>query len=312
MYEIHLRSDLINCRLPSGAGDDPAKWSIFKPTTADFLPAMSSRRLADLLTLASATRNIVKRHIDIQLQSVSRAAATSSITKAIKRDFRGAPATSSQFTRDAPPASESAGKEDALLDGKDEDVFYDRSESHSAELNKGTEEFKVPQEKDEPNVKRKHPKKYKPKSSPPSALSKTTNPIQDQYVRKMSTHRSVPSETAGDTTESTDLRKNIDEEVFYDTKAPTKPNKDFEPDHVPQEAALPPSPHDKLHQGINSEYYYDREADPEPKSKSKSVSSLVIPLIAVQNDPLKSPDLTNWPPFPLWRTRSRNRLWRTQ
>jgi hypothetical protein len=234
----------------------------FRTNTADFLPAMSSRRLADLLTLASATRSIVKRHVGIQLQSVSRAAATSSITKAIKRDLRG-----------APPASKSTAKEDALLDGKDEDVFYDRSESHSAELNKRTEEFKVPQGEDEQKVQRKYPKEYKPQSSPPSASSKTINPIQDQYVRKMSTHRSVPSETAGDTAESSDLRKNIDEEVFYDTKAPTKPNKDFEPDHVPQEAALPPSPHDKLHQGINSEYYYEREADPEPKPKPKSVTS---------------------------------------
>jgi hypothetical protein len=245
----------------------------FRTNTADFLPAMSSRRLADLLTLASATRSIVKRHVGIQLQSVSRAAATSSITKAIKRDLRGAPSTSALFTRDAPPASKSTAKEDALLDGKDEDVFYDRSESHSAELNKRTEEFKVPQGEDEQKVQRKYPKEYKPQSSPPSASSKTINPIQDQYVRKMSTHRSVPSETAGDTAESSDLRKNIDEEVFYDTKAPTKPNKDFEPDHVPQEAALPPSPHDKLHQGINSEYYYDREADPEPKPKPKSVTS---------------------------------------
>jgi len=112
---------------------------------------------------------------------------------------------------------------------------------------------------------------FKPASASPSKSSKPLNPIQDAHVRKYSTHRSLPSETADDTNEKSDLRKNIDEEVYYDTKANTTPNKEFEPDHIPQEAAQPPSPHDKLHEGINSEYYYDPEADPEPPKTPKSV-----------------------------------------
>jgi hypothetical protein len=234
---------------------------------------MSSRRLADLLALASATRNVFRRNVDIQLQRASRAAETSSITKAIKRNFRAASASSPQFTRDANPKP--TGKEAALLDGKDEDVFYDRSESHSAEKNTTTDELKVPQS--ETTEVNEPVKEYKPTSASATTSSKPTSPIQDQHVRKMSTHRSVPSETADDTGETSELRKNIDEEVFYDTKASTKPNTGFEPDHIPREPAMPPSPHDNLHQGINSEYYYEREADPEAKpSKPKSVTSSTL------------------------------------
>jgi len=229
---------------------------------------MSGRRLADLLTLASATRNIIKRHVDIQLQTASRAAATSSITKAIKRDFRGSPLasrTSSPKGPSAPPA----GHEDELLDGKDQDVFYERSESHSSPDNMTSGELHVSQTDDVGNVETSE-KEYKPTSASPKTKSKPTNPIQDHHVRKMSTHRAVPSETAGDTTESSELRKNMDEEVYYETKATTSPNKDFEPDHIPREAAQPPSPHDKLHGGINSDVYYNPEADSEP-AKPKPV-----------------------------------------
>jgi hypothetical protein len=233
---------------------------------------MSGRRLADFLALASATRNVIKRHVDIQLQSASRAAATSSVTKAIRRDFRAA-VPESPSVRQASSSTRSTSNEDTLLDGKDQDVFYDRSESHSSPQSTSTGELKVPQSEDSFPVESEiTTKQYKPKSASASKSSKTTNPIQDQHVRKMSTHRSVPSKTAGDTSEQSNLRNGIDEEVFYDTKAATKSNKDFQPDHIPQEAAQPPTPHDKLHDGINSEYYYEREADPENKpSQAKSV-----------------------------------------
>ena len=232
---------------------------------------MSGRRLADLLALASATRNIVTRHVSIQLQSAQRAAVTSSITKAIKRDFRGAPPATSP-PRNASSSTASAQKEDALLDGKDQDVFYDRSETHSSPATATGDELKVSQAENSFNVNSESPsEEYTPTSASPSTSSKRINPIQDHHVRKMSTHRSLPSETAGDTTESSDLRKNIDEEVYYDTEASTNPNKEFEPDHIPREAAQPPTPHDKLHEGINSEYYYNPEADTDKPSKTKSV-----------------------------------------
>ena len=232
---------------------------------------MSGRRLADLLALASATRNIVKRHVNIQLQSASRAAVTSSITKAIKRDFRGAPLAPSP-ARNAGTSPPSSEKEDILLDGKDQDVFYDRSETHSSPSNTGTDELKVSQSENFVNVNPETPAvEHTAISGSPSKSSKPINPIQDHHVRKLSTHRSLPSETAGDTNESSDLRKNIDEEVYYGTEASTKPNKEFEPDHIPREAAQPPTPHDKLHDGINSEYYYDPEADTDKPSKIKSV-----------------------------------------
>jgi len=231
---------------------------------------MSGRRLADFLALASATRSIVRRHVDIQLQTASRAAATSSITKALKRDFRGAPrapTTVRQKSSSTPPPS---GREDELLDGKDQDVFYERSEGHSSPKSETTSELHVSQTDDGGKVETEQ-NEYTPTSASPKTKSKPMNPIQDQHVRKFSTHRAVPSETAGDTTESSDLRKNMDEEVFYETKAPTSPNKDFEPDHIPREAAEPPTPHDKLHGGINSDVYYEREADASPNSKPKSV-----------------------------------------
>lgn len=231
---------------------------------------MSGRRLADLLALASATRNVLRYSIDLQLQTVSRAAATSSITKAVRRDFRRSPVTSTA-SRTASSSSTSPPKEDTLLDGKDQDVFYDRSESHSPPPNAGTDELKVSQEGDSFNVNAEPTtEEFKPTSASPSKSTKPLNPIQDAHIRKYSTRRSVPSETADDTSEKSDLRKNMDEEVYYDTKANTIPNKDFEPDHIPREAAQPPTPHDKLHEGLNSEYYYDPEADPEP-SKPKSV-----------------------------------------
>jgi hypothetical protein len=232
---------------------------------------MSGRRLADLLALASATRNVIRRNIDIQLQTVSRAAATSSITKAVRRDFQRSPVTSSA-SRNASSSSSPPPKEDTLLDGKDQDVFYDRSESHSSPPNAGTDELKVSQQDDSYNVNAEPTTdELKPTSASPSKSSKPLNPIQDAHIRKYSTHRSLPSETADDTNEKSDLRKNIDEEVYYNTKASTTPNKEFEPDHIPTEAAQPPTPHDKLHDGINSEYYYDPEADPEPPKTPKSV-----------------------------------------
>jgi len=234
---------------------------------------MSGRRLADFLALASATRNILRRHVDIQLHNVQRSAATSSITKAIKRDVRGPPASASQFTRTASSTAKPEGHEDSLIEGKDEDVFYERSESHSADAGSTEGGLKVNQVDD--SVIEHDKKEYKPASAPAKKSSKTTNPIQDQHVRKYSTHRPIPSETADDTNETSDLRKGIDEEVYYDTKATTRRNDDVEPDHIPREPALPPTPHDKLHDGINSEYYYEREADPEdkPSKPTKSVPS---------------------------------------
>jgi hypothetical protein len=234
---------------------------------------MSGRRLADLLALASATRNIVKRHVNVQLQSASRAAVTSSITKAIKRDFRGEPLAPSP-SRNASTSPPSSEKEDPLLDGKDQDVFYDRSETHSSPSNTGADELKVSQSENSVNVNPETPAvEHTPTSASPSTSksSKPINPIQDYHVRKLSTHRSLPSETAGHTNESSDQRRNIDEEAYYGTEASTKPNKEFEPDHIPREAAQPPTPHDKLHDGINSEYYYDPEADADKPSKIKSV-----------------------------------------
>jgi hypothetical protein len=240
---------------------------------------MSGRRLADFLALASATRNVIRRHVDIQLQNASRAAATSSVTKAIRKDFRAA-VPESPSIRHGSSSVNPSNHEDTLLDRKDQDVFYDRSESHSSPQSTGSGELKVPQSEDSFPIESETPaKQYKPKSASASKSSKTTNPIQDQHVRKMSTHRSIPSKTAGDTSESSELRKSIDEEVYYDTKATTKPNEDYEPDHIPQEAAQPPTPHDKLHDGINSEYYYEREADLEDKSsKAKSVHPRVPPV----------------------------------
>ena len=232
---------------------------------------MSGRRLADLLALVSATRNVVKRHVNIQLQSASRAAVTSSITKAIKRDFRGAPLAPSSAlkTSTSTPSSE---KEDTLLDGKDQDVFYDRSETHSSPANTGTDELKVPQSENSFDVNPEIPAvEDTPTSVSSSKSSNPINPIQDRHVRKLSTRRTLPSETAGDTNESSDLRQNIDEEVYYDTEASIEPNKEFEPDHIPREAAEPPTPHDRLHDGINNEYYYELEADTDKPSKTKSV-----------------------------------------
>jgi len=233
---------------------------------------MSGRRLADLLAIASATRNVLRRHIDIQLHSVSRAAETSSITKAVRRNY----APSQSHVATSRQASPSTPNEDTLLDGKDQDVFYEPSDSHSSPIADGAGDYKVPQSGDSVTVESEAPKKqYKPKAASASKSSKPVNPIQDQHVRKMSTHRSVPSETAGDTTESSKLRQNLDEDVYYDTKANVQSNEDFEPDHIPQEAAQPPTPHDKLHDGLNSEYYYEREADPEIKpSRPKSVHPL--------------------------------------
>ena len=232
---------------------------------------MSGRRLADLLAIASASRNVVKRHIDIQLHQVSRAAATSSITKAIRRDF-GPSQSHAATARQASTSTKSPANEDTLLDGKDQDVFYEPSDKHSSPIAGGADNYKVPQSDNSP-VESEGPKKqYKPKAASASKSSKPVNPIQDQHVRKMSTHRSVPSETAGDTTESSKLRKDLDEDVYYETKANVKSNEDLEPDHIPQEAAQPPTPHDKLHDGLNSEYYYGQEADPENRpSKPKSV-----------------------------------------
>jgi hypothetical protein len=236
---------------------------------------MSGRRLADLLAIASATRNVIRRHIDLQLHSASRAAATSSITKAVRRDF-GPSQNHAAASRQASTATQPPANEDTLLDGKDQDVFYEPSDSHSSPIAGGADDYKVPQSGDSVPVESEGPKKqYKPKAASASKSSKPLNPIQDQHVRKMSTHRSVPSETAGDTTESSKLRKNLDEEVYYDTKANLKSNEGLESDHIPQEAAQPPTPHDKLHDGLNNEYYYEREADPEDKpSRPKSVYPL--------------------------------------
>lgn len=229
---------------------------------------MSGRRLADLFSLASATRNIIRKHVEIQLNTATRVAATSSVTKAIKRDFRGSlVATNASREKSTPPPP--SPNEDELLKGKDEHVFYERSESHSTPENPISPQGPVPPTKAQSQAEH-GTREYTPSSASPRSKSKRMNPIQDHHVRKYSRHRTVPSATAGDTTESSNLRRNIDEEVYYEPKARTSPNKDFEPDHIPREAAEPPSPHDKLHDGINSEVYYNPEADSEP-SKPKPV-----------------------------------------
>ena len=230
--------------------------------------AMASRRLADLLALALATRNVIKRHAEIQLHAVSRAAATSSITKALQRDFRGLPIQPSPVPKSSSTVDHSV-KEEHLLDGKDQDVFYDRSEKHSSPETTKSDELKVSQSQDSLMIDSE--KQHKSASTPRSKSSKGINPIQDHHVRKMSTHRPVPSETADDTSETSELRSNIDEDVYYETTASVIPNRDFEPDHIPQAAAQPPKPHDKLHQGINSEIFYDPETNPDNKS-SKPMS----------------------------------------
>jgi len=104
--------------------------------------------------------------------------------------------------------------------------------------------------------------------------------MQDQFTRKYYTqHKPLPSETASDATEKFLPRTNIDEEVYYETKTPTKRNKEYAPDHVPIEAASPPSPHDPLHDGLNSEHYYNPEADAEPAAAKKSVPLPNLPLV---------------------------------
>ena len=230
---------------------------------------MSGRRLADLLALAGATRAVIKRHAEIQLQAASRAAVTSSIRKTLNRDFRGYPIQPSPSPQSNSAASPST-KEEPLLEGKDQDVFYDRSESHSAPETSGPDELKIRQS--EESFASYRQKEYNPTSASPSKSSRPINPIQDHHVRKMSTNRPIPSETAEDTSESSELRKNINEDVYYDTKATVTPNRVSEPDHIPRNAAEPPTLHDKLHNGINSEYYYDPQSDLETKSsKPKSV-----------------------------------------
>jgi hypothetical protein len=229
---------------------------------------MSGRRLADLFALASVARSIIRKHVEIQLNTATRVAATSSVTKALKRDFRASSAARNSAPQkgSTPPPAE---HEDVLSEGRDQDVFYERSESHSTLESPSSPESPVPHGH-EASKPQNHEHEYTPNSASPRTKSKRTSPIQDQYVRKYSTHRTVPSETAGDTTESSELRKNIDEEVYYEPKATTSTNKEFEPDHIPRESAEPPSPHDKLHGGINSEVYYDVEADSEP-SRQKPV-----------------------------------------
>lgn len=233
---------------------------------------MAGRRLADFLALASVTRDVVRQHVRLQAQSVSRAAATSSITKVIKRDFRRTTAPKSVPT----PSTTSKtfkGKGEMLLDGKDKEVFYEAKSDGSSSTAPNRGELNTTQENiiaPEGNEK----KEYTPASASPADNSKPLNPIQDHHVRKYSTNRSVPSEIAGNTTDSSDLRKNLDEEVFYDTEASTKPNTHNEPDHIPKEAARAPSPQDKLHDGINSEYYYEseeQETKQAPKEHVKSV-----------------------------------------
>jgi hypothetical protein len=226
---------------------------------------MSGRRLADLFAVASTTKNIIKRHVDIQLHNAARIAATSSVTKAIKRNFRGSPIVTSS-SRPLKPSSVPAKKidEDPLIKGKNQEVFYERSDSHSTTQ---------PSRPEGMNPKSSRSKREQTlKAASPSTKSKPMNPIQDQHVRKMSTERTtpIPSETAGDTTESSDLRKNLDEEVYYETQATTSPNTNG-PDHIPQEAAQPNTSHDKLSEGIDSEIQYARDTTQwptEPQSKS--------------------------------------------
>jgi hypothetical protein len=271
-------------------------------TTERQVTTMSGRRLADVLALAAATRNVLAKSASIQLAAVSRAAVTSSLTKAVKRNFRGAH-DSRRNTPKSTTAAPPAGHEDeVLLEGKDQDVFYDRSDAHSSPANPDpSHEFKVPQSDDSSEAvvtSEKHSKQYRPKGASPSKSSKPTNPIQDQFTRKYSTHtlargsystqRPVPVQTASDTSEKSPLRKNIDEEVYYDTKAATKRNKAREPDHIPSEAASPPTPHDNLHDGLNSEYYYAAEPD-EPAKKSVLPHFPRSDAKEIQNDPLGSP-----------------------
>ena len=239
------------------------------------------RRLADLVALAVATRNVLAKSASIQLHNVTRAALTSSLTKAVIHNFPGTPLASS--VRPPPtPSAPSPGEEDVLLEGKDQDLFYNRSDSHSSVPNPDrSHEFKVTQSDDAPTAAplTKHPKQYHPNIASASKSAKPTSPIQDQFTRKYYTqHRPVPSETASDTTEKSPLRKNIDEEVYYGTKAPTSRNKEYEPDHIPTEAAEPPSPHDPLHDGLNTEYYYTPEADADPATAKKSVPHPNLPL----------------------------------
>jgi hypothetical protein len=229
---------------------------------------MSGRRLADLLALASATRNIVKRHVDIQLQSASRAAVTSSITKAIKRDCRG-PLVKTSSTRSESSKATSAGKEDVLLDGKDQDVSYDRSDSHSSNGNTGTDELEISQSQESIDIGAEcPPREAKPTDTSSSTSSTPINPMQNRYIRRFSTHRSLPSKITGEANEKSNTHQNAE---GNETKA-SAPNKEFEQYNISQETAQPSTPHDKLHAGINKEYNFDPEADlHDNPSKTKSV-----------------------------------------
>lgn len=229
---------------------------------------MSSRILADVLALASATSNIVKRHVEIQLQSASRAAVTSSITKAIKRDFQGhrlyTPSTSaSSFS------ATSAGKEDVPLDEKNQDVFYGCSDSHSAPVSAGADELNISERQDSVEIgSERQNEDIKPTTTPPSMSSKPINPVHDHHIRKYSTHRSFPSEIANDKDETSDFRKNIGKGYLGNASTPNNELGGFD---ISQRVAQPSAPHNKLHKGINSEYYHDPEVDPDQSSKSKSV-----------------------------------------
>ena len=231
-----------------------------------FLQLMARRRLADFLSIASATRNIIKRHVDIQLQIASRVVATSSVTKAVKRNFQGSLVVNPLH----PPLSSSPpskGKEEQLLDGKDQDVFYERSDAHS------TNQESIPEGLKEPTKKKG--KEYAPDAARASKKSKPMNPIQDQYVRKMSTQRAIHFETAGDKTESSELRKSQNEEVSYETKATTTATTNNTPNHIPNVSTQPTKSHDKLSEGIDNELQYSNPvSERKPKSVPPELSSL--------------------------------------
>jgi hypothetical protein len=240
---------------------------------------MPGRVIADLLALAMATRNVLAKSASIQLHNVSRAARTSSVTKAVKRNFRRAQlapthtttaTTTTTTTRPQPPPAAARG-EGTLLEGKDQDVFYDASDAHSSPPNPdSSQEFKVRLSGDPGDVTStsEHTKQYHAKAASASKTSKPTNPIQDQFTRKYSTHRPLPAETASNTAEKSPFRKHIDEEVYHDTRPPTKHNKIYEPDHIPSETAQPLSRHDPLHDGLSTEYYYNPEANADLTKKS--------------------------------------------
>jgi hypothetical protein len=190
---------------------------------------MSGRRLADLFALASATRNIIRRHVDIQLQTVTRVAATSSVTKVLKRNFRRDTVHPTPVAKTA-SAQEESSKE-PLQKEKEQDVQSTTSDGQSVE----------PPSKEElpsklPPAEGSLPSKRRgPKSKTISTKPKSASPLQDQHVRSMSTLRPIPTETASSRTDSSPLRN---EQVYCEGSAPTIANS-AAPTNIPSNQASP-------------------------------------------------------------------------